>query len=97
MGKKWKSIRGNLPSEPVNVIREDPRDPATLYLGTDLGVYITRDRGRHWDFLGSGLPTTPVHDLMVQPQSLDLVLASHGRGIFVLDIGEIAPDLQNTD
>jgi ligand-binding sensor domain-containing protein len=74
------------------VLREDPRDPAVLYVGTDLGVYSSEDHGRTWQVLGRGLPTTPVHDLALQPRALDLVAATHGRSVFVLDIeGVVAP------
>ena len=55
--RTWRSIAANLPQEAVNVIKEDPADPAILYVGTDLGVYVSRDRGARWESLSALLPT----------------------------------------
>jgi len=85
-GATWRSIAANLPAESVNVIGEDPQDPEILYLGTDLGVYISADGGGSWQALSADLPTTPVHDLEVQPQADELVIATHGRSVFVLEL-----------
>lgn len=91
-GASWRPLHEGLPAAAIHVLREDPRDPAVLYVGTDLGVYASRDHGRTWQVLGRGLPTTPVHDLALQPRALDLVAATHGRSVFVLDIeGVVAP------
>lgn len=86
LGKSWTSIAGNLPPEPINVILEDPRDANILYIGTDLGVYITLNQGKDWHSLSKHIPTSPVHDLVIQERELDLVAGTHGRSIFVLDI-----------
>jgi hypothetical protein len=88
-GKTWKSIAGNLPSEGINVIREDPRDKNILYVGTELGVYVTLDRGQTWHSLCNHLPTTPVHDLVIHPREHELVIATHGRSFFILDVKPI--------
>jgi len=87
----WEPIRGNLPSESINVVIEDPREKNILYVGTDLGVYVSLDRGTNWISLCNGLPTTPVHDLVIHPREHELVIGSHGRGVFVLDMSDIAP------
>lgn len=84
-GENWESIAGDLPEGPVNVVREDPRNPDLLWLGTDLGAFVSVDRGAHWGRLGRDLPTIAVHDLVVHPRDRDLVAATHGRGLFVLD------------
>ncbi len=89
-GRKWKSIKNNLPSESVNVVIEDPRTKNILYVGTDLGVYVSLDRGANWISLCNGLPTTPVHDLVIHPREHELVIGTHGRGVFVLDVSGIA-------
>lgn len=89
LGKTWKSIAGDLPSEPINVITEDPRSADILYVGTDLGAYVTTNGGKNWQLLSNGLPTVAVHDLVIQSRELDLVAGTHGRSIFVLDIEEI--------
>ena len=88
-GATWKSISGNLPSEGINVIREDPRNKNILYIGTELGVYVTQDRGITWHSLCNNLPTTPVHDLVIHPRDHELVIGTHGRSCFVLDVKSI--------
>lgn len=84
-GKTWTSIAAGIPLGPVNVVREDPRDRSTLYLGTDLGVYVSQDAGKTWQVLGGGLPSTYVHDLVIHPRDNVIVAATHGRGMWVLD------------
>ena len=84
-GATWTSIVHNLPGESINVIREDPRNADVLYVGTDGGVYVSLDRGAAWLSLGATLPTTPVHDLVVHPREDEIVIGTHGRGVFVLD------------
>jgi hypothetical protein len=88
-GRTWRSIAGNLPWEAVNVIKEDPADANLLYVGTDLGVYVSRNRGVRWESLSATLPSTPVHDLAVQARVGELVLGSHGRGAWILDLAPI--------
>ena len=88
-GKTWKSVAGNLPSEAINVIREDPSDKDILYVGTELGVYCSLDRGKTWHSLCNHLPTTPVHDIAIQAREGALVIGTHGRSAFVLDAKEI--------
>jgi photosystem II stability/assembly factor-like uncharacterized protein len=85
-GVTWESIRRNLPSESINVVAEDPRNEQVLYVGTDLGVYVSLDRGGTWHSLCNNLPTTPVHDLVVHPRDHELVIGTHGRSVFVLDV-----------
>ena len=84
-GNTWTSIAANLPFEPVNTIREDPTDPKRLYVGTDMGVYVSIDGGASWMVYGGGLPHTPVHDLVIQEQAKDIVIASHARSVWVID------------
>ncbi len=84
-GATWTSIVNNLPDESINVVREDPRNPDVLYVGTDAGVYASLDRGATWVSLSATLPTTPVHDLVVHPRDDEIVIGTHGRGVFVLD------------
>lgn len=88
-GKTWKSLEANLPTENVNVIREDPLKEDVLYLGTDMGVYVSTDLGETWHSLRSNLPTTPVYDLQVHPRDRKLVIGSHGRSTFMLDVSDI--------
>jgi photosystem II stability/assembly factor-like uncharacterized protein len=84
-GKSWSSISGNLPAESINVVREDPKNPQVLYVGTDLGVYASLDRGGRWISLSATLPTTPVLDLVIHERDDEIAIGTHGRGAWVLD------------
>ena len=83
-GKTWEDISGNIPVGPVNVIREDPRNKDILYVGTDAGVYISIDQGENYSVLGD-LPFTYIHDLKVHPRDNMIIIATHGRGMWVMD------------
>ena len=88
-GETWQSITSNLPNAPVNVILEDPVHENILYAGTHRGVYISMNRGTAWDLLGDDLPVVSIADLAIQEQEQDLVVATHGRGIYTFDLGVI--------
>ena len=83
-GSTWEDISANVPAGPVNVIREDPDEKDILYLGTDVGVYVSKDAGESWEVMGD-LPCTYVHDLAIHPRENLIIVATHGRGMFVLD------------
>ena len=87
-GETWEDISGNIPLGPVNVIREDLHNSNILYLGTDIGVYISKDRGKSWEILGD-LPSCYVHDIAIHPRENIMVIATHGRGMFALDLNQI--------
>ncbi|HEY7499863.1 MAG TPA: hypothetical protein VH740_15190 [Vicinamibacterales bacterium] len=84
-GKTFTSIAANLPAGPVNVIREDPVDPNTLYVGTDFGAFVSTNGGRDWQVLGSNLPSTQVSDLQVHPRDHVIVISTYGRGMWAMD------------
>ncbi len=88
-GETWRAIGAGLPAEPVNAVAEDPERDGLLYLGTDYGVYLSLDAGDTWHSLVSDLPTTPVHDVIVHPRDGELVIGTHGRSAFVLDVKPI--------
>ena len=81
-GETWKSIVNNMPSESINVIREDPTDRDILYVGTELGAYCSIDKGKTWHSLCKTLPTCAVHDLALHAGTGDLVAGTHGRSVF---------------
>ena len=85
-GATWTSITGDIPGSSANVLRQDPGNKDLLYVGTDRSVYATLDGGESWHVLGSGLPTTYAHDLALQTTEDFLVVTTHGRGCFVLDV-----------
>jgi photosystem II stability/assembly factor-like uncharacterized protein len=86
MGKTWNSIAGDLPENgPVLAFAEDPVSPSLLFAGTEFGVFFTVDGGKKWVRLKGGLPTIAVRDTVIQTRENDLVLATFGRGFYVLD------------
>jgi photosystem II stability/assembly factor-like uncharacterized protein len=89
-GATWKPLANNLPAGgPVHVIREDPRNRDLLYVGTEFGLFVSLDRGASWLPLRNGLPTVPVHDLVIHPRDRELVVGTHGRGIYVIDVAPL--------
>lgn len=88
-GASWASISDGLPAESINVVAEDPTHEDILYVGTDLGVYVSLDRGRTWSSLSATLPTTPVHDIEVHPRDPEIIIGTHGRSVWVLNVDEV--------
>jgi len=85
-GKSWTSIAGNLPeNHTVHSIQEDFIDPNLLFAGTEFGCFFTVDGGVNWIQLKSGIPTISVKDMAIQKRENDLVLATFGRGFYILD------------
>jgi len=88
-GASWFSISSNLPQEIIYVIFESQINPALLFVGTDIGVYVTLNGGRTWHSFRNNMPVNPVHDLLIHPRENDLVVGSYGRGIYVTDISPL--------
>ena len=85
-GRTFTSIVSDLPADRVaRTIREDHKNPSVLYLGTEIGLFVTVDGGRHWVELKNNMPTMPFNDLTLHTRDNDLVLATHARGIWILD------------
>ncbi len=85
-GKSWKSISSNLPIRgSVYSIAEDHIDSNLLFVGTEFGLFFSLDGGAYWKQIKAGLPTIAVRDLAIQERENDLVLATFGRGFYVLD------------
>lgn len=84
-GRTWTSlVRGEL-SGYAHVVREDPVNPDLLFVGTEFGLFVSVDGGGHWARLGGELPPVAVRDLQIHPREHDLIIATHGRGIWILD------------
>jgi photosystem II stability/assembly factor-like uncharacterized protein len=103
-GKTWTSL--NVLEDGVlgyaHVIKEDTVDPNLLFLGTEFGLWISVDSGQHWaQYKGSNFPSVAVRDLVVHPRESDLVLATHGRGIWIIDdispLRALTPNLMTKD
>jgi hypothetical protein len=90
LGRSWKLVTGGLPERgSVYVVIEDPTDPNTLFAGTEFGLFVTNTGGERWTQLRGGLPTIQVRDLAIQKREDDLVVATFGRGFYILD--DLAP------
>jgi photosystem II stability/assembly factor-like uncharacterized protein len=88
-GQTWTSLAGDLPAGgPIHALREDPLNPDLLYVGTEYGLFISMDAGVTWHKQAE-LPTVPVHDLVVHPRDRELVIATHGRGIYIMDVSPL--------
>ena len=85
-GESWQSISTNLPEHGnVRTVRQDLRNRNMLYTGTEFGFYVSLDEGGSWQAFMNNLPTTRVDDVLVHPRDNDLVLATHGRSVFIMD------------
>jgi photosystem II stability/assembly factor-like uncharacterized protein len=85
-GATWKPLRGNLPRGSSHCLREDIKSADLLYLGTEFGFWVSLDRGQSWTSLNTNLPTVAVHDVAIHPTAGELVAATHGRSLWVLDV-----------
>ena len=88
-GETWTSFSDDLPHEPVNVILEDPANENVIYVGTDVGLYVSLDQGVTFESMQNTLPHVPVHDLKVQSRAQDLLVGTHGRSIYRADITQL--------
>ena len=92
-GKTFKSIVNNLPtSSPqdyLHVIREDPHNRDLLFVGSSRTAYVSIDRGQTWSRLSANLPTVPVFDLQIHPRDHEMIAATHGRSLWVVDIAAL--------
>ena len=95
-GESWKRIDNNLPKSSVNVIKEDPYYENIIYLGTDNGAYISLNYGTDWSPFQNGLQKVAVHDLVIQKEHKDLLLATHGRSIYKMNLSVIYSYLEKT-
>jgi len=100
-GKTWTSISGDLPSGAVYAIEQDHVKQDLLFAGTDFGLFVTFDGGNKWRRLKNGLPTINIRDIAIQERENDLVLATFGRGFYVLDnyapMRELVPELTSRE
>jgi photosystem II stability/assembly factor-like uncharacterized protein len=85
-GKTWTPIMQGLPDDqPARVIRENPNQKGFLVVGTETGVFYSLDDGAKWTQIKSNFPTVPIYDIKFVKKTHDLVIATHGRGLFVMD------------
>lgn len=101
-GQTWVDITGDLPERgSVYALKQDHVNPDLLFCGTEFGCFFTLDGGSKWIELSAGLPTIAIRDVEIQQRENDLVLASFGRGFYILDdyspLRELSPDMLETD
>jgi photosystem II stability/assembly factor-like uncharacterized protein len=89
-GTSWKQIGKDLPHEPVNVIKEDPKNENIVYVGTDGGLYVSFDMGNSFMQWNGGMPkSVPVHDIAIQQRENEIILGTHGRSLYVSKLDDI--------
>ena len=85
-GKTWTDVTANLPAEgEIQAVREDDRNPNLLFVGTEFGLFVSTDGAKSWERFMNDLPEVPVDDILIQPRDRDLILATHGRSIWIAD------------
>ncbi len=101
LGKTWKSLSNDQVSGFAHVIRQDIVKPSLLFLGTEFGLFVSIDGGNSWSQFKGKLPNVPVRDLVIQKENADLVIATHGRGIYIIDditpMRELKPSMLDSD
>jgi photosystem II stability/assembly factor-like uncharacterized protein len=85
-GQTWKSLRANLPTGSTRVLREDIENANLLFLGTEFAAYVSTNRGASWTKLNNNLPTVAVHEFAIHPKAGEIVAATHGRSLWVVDV-----------
>ncbi|MCX5760933.1 MAG: hypothetical protein NTW72_05430, partial [Gemmatimonadetes bacterium] len=92
-GRTFRLLTNGLPADGpadyLHVMREDPRNPNLLFAGSSIGVYASTDRGATWTRFMTGLPSVPVFDLQIHTRERELVAATHGRSLWIADIGPL--------
>ncbi|TAL40264.1 MAG: glycosyl hydrolase [Chitinophagaceae bacterium] len=89
-GNTWKQLGNDLPNEPINVVREDPKNDSIIYVGTDGGLYVSFDAGNSFMMWNAGLPkSVPVHDIAIQQRENEIVLGTHGRSLYINKLDDV--------
>jgi hypothetical protein len=102
LGKTWTSVTGNLPAYGnVQTIREDLKNPNLLFAGTEFGLYVSLDQGKTWEKFMNDYPTVRTDEVLIHPRDGDLIVATHGRGIYIADditaLQQFTPAVQSAD
>lgn len=97
-GTNWRQLGKDLPFEPLNVVREDPKHDSILYVGSDGGLYASVDAGSSFMLWNKGLPkSVPVHDIAIQERENEIVLGTHGRSLYISSLDSVQLLLKNPD
>jgi len=96
-GTTWSDISSNLPDAPVNAFAVDPVEPSRLYLGNDVGMYVSFNSGQSWWVLGEGLPILPIGDIEIHPNTRELVAGTYGRSMYKIDLNLIPTNVESSE
>lgn len=89
-GTNWAAVGKDLPAEPINVVKEDPKNENIIYVGTDGGLYVSFNKGQSFMMWTAGLPKSiPIHDIAIQERENEIVLGTHGRSIYIAKLEEV--------
>ncbi len=89
-GATWKQLGKDLPYEPINVVKEDPKNDSIIYVGTDGGLYVSFDQGNSFMMWNAGLPKSiPVHDIAIQVRENEMILGTHGRSLYLSKLDDV--------
>ena len=89
-GTTWKQIGNDLPYEPINVVKEDPKDENIIYVGTDGGLYVSFDKGNNFMLWNAGTPKSmPIHDIAIQERENEIILGTHGRSLYIANLDDV--------
>ena len=88
-GTTWERIGLDLPNEPINVVKEDPKNANILYVGTDHSLYISLDKGKTFMTMNHKLPDVAVHDVVIHPRDNEIVVGTHGRSLYIADVSQL--------
>ncbi len=89
-GVHWQDISSNLPDAPINAFAMDTEEPEILFVGTDVGAFVSFDDGTYWQALGAGMPIVVVNDIKIHPASHELFAGTHGRSMYKIDLDQLS-------
>jgi photosystem II stability/assembly factor-like uncharacterized protein len=96
-GTTWSDISSNLPDAPVNAFAVDPIEPSRLYLGNDVGMYVSFNSGQSWWVLGEGLPILPIGDIEIHPTTRELVAGTYGRSMYKINLNSVPTNVESSE
>jgi photosystem II stability/assembly factor-like uncharacterized protein len=89
-GNTWQQVGTDLPAEPLNVVKEDPKNENIIYVGSDNGLYASFDMGQTFmSMMGKNLPRVPVHDIAIQQRDNEIIIGTHGRSIYIAKLDAV--------
>ncbi len=95
-GTSWIDISSNLPDAPVNAFAVYPNNTNILCLGSDIGAFISYNKGETWELLSTGLPIVPINDMKINTETSTLVVGTHGRGMYKLNLAQFLSNIENS-